>query len=425
MNISIVVLDGFGIGAMPDAYRLRESDSRANTAASLVQWASDVRRKPLEIPNLLSVGLGLIDTELDSLRVNEDLPKPLERSGIVSRVRRASLGYPGADTFAGHQTMMGADMTQVIMARVGEYLDPIIQPLESAGHHVHLLDGDKPLIVVDGGILVHDNLEADPALNWNVTGRLSEFTFDQIKDVALIVREVAPVARVIAGGGYSGLPLTSYVRPGLEGTLGVDTPATGFYKNGGFQVVHLGARIDHQHQLPQLAVSQGVAVNLIGKAADILVTDNEVSRFPGVDSEANLARTAQCMKQGRADGAVATLNVTNIQETDLAGHQQDPARYVEVIELFDNWLGEQLGQLRSGDVLIITADHGNDPLIGHSLHTREFVPVIAITASVAVVPGVVSWSRPLDSLADIGASCAQMLGIDVGLMGNGHAVELV
>jgi phosphopentomutase len=100
------------------------------------------------------------------------------------------------------------------------------------------------------------------------------------------------------------------------------------------------------------------------------------------------------------------LIVANVQETDLSGHEQNPRRYADVLELVDRMLPELLDQLGDDDVLLITGDHGNDPTIGHAQHTREYTPVLVVGPAV----------RPVDiglreSLADIGATAADLLGV--------------
>ena len=67
---------------------------------------------------------------------------------------------------------------------------------------------------------------------------------------------------------------------------------------------------------------------------------------------------------------------TNVQETDLAGHSQSTTRYKEILEIADAGLSDILNELQDDDVLVIMADHGNDPKIGHSKHTRENVPLL-------------------------------------------------
>jgi phosphopentomutase len=109
------------------------------------------------------------------------------------------------------------------------------------------------------------------------------------------------------------------------------------------------------------------------------------------------------------EGALATfetgLMVANVQETDLAGHEQDADRYAQVLETVDRRLAGLLPMLRTGDLLLVTADHGNDPTVGSSRHTREFVPVLGYGSGLAA-----RELGTLDTLADVGATLAGWLG---------------
>ncbi|MFF3750793.1 phosphopentomutase [Streptomyces sp. NPDC002018] len=396
----IVVLDGFGIGAMPDAGALRPGDLAADTCGHVLDHCRSALGRPLRLPALGSLGLGLV-------RPHRDLARD---TALPVAVGRAALGYPGADTFAGHQTMMGADFSRVTVARLAEHLDEVASALGAAGHRVARLDG-RPLLVVDGSVLVHDNLEADPGINWNASGRLTDLPFDRVLSVARTVRTVAPVARVIAVGGHADGPLAAYVREGDGGTVGLDTPASGFYRNGGLEVRHLGAELDHTRQLPQQAARAGIPVTLAGKAADILVCEGAVRR-PAVATADVLEHTLEAVVRAPGDALV----VANVQETDLAGHQQDAERYGRILERTDAGLAALIGLLdRPGDRLIVTGDHGNDPTIGHAHHTREYVPVLTHR------PGAARVERLPDAptLADVGATAAWSLGLDTGALANG------
>ncbi|KOX30349.1 mutase [Streptomyces sp. NRRL F-4707] len=399
----IVVLDGFGVGAMPDAGTLRPGDAAADTLGHLLDHWRTAHGRDLKLPALAGLGLGLVHPH----------PALAARTGLPVAVGRAALGYPGADTYAGHQTMMGADFSAVTVALLADHLDPVAGALRAAGHAVEPLK-DLPVLVVDGAALVHDNLEADPGINWNVSGRLEDLSFGQILSIAETVRSVAPVARVIAVGGHADGPLSAFVRRGDGGTFGLDTPASGVYRNGGLEVQHLGAPLDHTRQLPDLAARAGIPVTLVGKAADILACDAAVRR-PAVPTADVLAHT---LEAARADGDA--LVVANVQETDLAGHQQDADRYGTVLERADQGLGDLIALLDSpGDRLIVTGDHGNDPTLGHAFHTREYVPVLVHR------PGTATAHLPdAASLADLGATAAESLGLAPAGLANGTALSV-
>ncbi|OEV29211.1 mutase [Streptomyces nanshensis] len=389
---------------MPDAGALRPGDRAADTLGQLLDHCRHVHGRHLRLPALGALGLGLLRPH----------PALASRTALPVAVARARLGYDGADTYAGHQTMMGADFSRVGVARLGGHLTEVAQALERAGHKAVPLEGG-PVLVVDGYVLVHDNLEADPGINWNVSARLADQPFERILAVARTVREVAPVARVIAVGGHSDRPLPAFVRQGDGGTAGLDTPATGFYRNGGLRVQHLGAPVDHSRQLPGLAARAGAAVTLVGKAADILACGSAVRR-PAVRTDEVLAHTLSAVRAAGETGGTPALVVANVQETDLAGHQQDAVRFGAVLQEADAGLGALLRELdRPDDRLIVTADHGNDPAIGHAFHTREYAPVLihrpGTGGSGAAAPAVLPDAG---SLADVGATAARFLGIGEG-----------
>lgn len=399
----IVVIDGFGVGAMPDAGSLRPGDLTADTCGHVLDHCRAELGRPLRLPALGALGLGLVHPHPDLAR----------RTDRPVAAGRAALGYPGADTFAGHQTMMGADFSRVTVAPLAGHLEEVSGALKSAGHLVEPLVG-RPLLLVDGAVLVHDNLEADPGINWNASGRLDDISFDRVLGIARTVRAIAPVARVIAVGGHADGALTTYVRDGDGGTVGLDTPATGFYRNGGLQVRHLGVELDHTRQLPDVAARAGVPVTLVGKAADILACEAAVRR-PAVATGEVLEHTLAAVRGGRGG-----LVVANVQESDLAGHQQDTGRYGSVLEQVDVGLAELTGLLTApGDRLIVTADHGNDPTIGHAYHTREYVPVLIHrpdAAGIELLPDAAT-------LADVGATAAAALGLDAGALTTGETLR--
>ena len=99
---------------------------------------------------------------------------------------------------------------------------------------------------------------------------------------------------------------------------------------------------------------------------------------------------------------------TNIQETDLAGHSQSPAVYERILETADKGIGELLPLLTSEDVLLVMADHGNDPAIGHSRHTRECVPLLVYKKGVT---GKRLGTRK--TLSDVGTSVCDSFGVKV------------
>jgi len=108
------------------------------------------------------------------------------------------------------------------------------------------------------------------------------------------------------------------------------------------------------------------------------------------------------------------LVFTNLVDFDTQyGHRNDPAGYAANLERFDRRLSALLSKLRSGDLFVITADHGNDPTTPSTDHAREYVPVFLVGEGVR--PGVDIGTRP--TFADLGQTVADVFG--VGPLANG------
>ncbi len=95
----------------------------------------------------------------------------------------------------------------------------------------------------------------------------------------------------------------------------------------------------------------------------------------------------------------------NVQETDLSGHRQDPDLYWQVLEKSDVGIAKIMQLMNDEDILVVTADHGNDPYIGHGQHTREKVPLLVHKLGLENV-----YLGERNTLADIGASVAEYFG---------------
>jgi phosphopentomutase len=172
-RVIILVLDALGIGAMQDVPRTRPRDAGANTLLHLLEWAERDLDKPLSLPNLARLSLGKV-------LEHSILTKDADGSGTV--VGSAALGYPGADSYIAHQTMMGSDMTAIGLEPFSELEQLVAEALVAAGHEVRRALPDLPVLLVDGCMVVGDNLEADPGLNYNVTGSLELTSFGEVKE---------------------------------------------------------------------------------------------------------------------------------------------------------------------------------------------------------------------------------------------------
>ena len=390
----VLVLDGFGVGAAPDS---SPADAEMNTLRHIAD------RVDLDLPALSSLGLSrLVPGALPPVAVS-----------------RAAYGFlmpvhPGADTYMGHQELMGGGLSMVELKLMSELSAAVTQALESAGHRVEALIPGHSMLLVDGIAVVHDNIEARARLNVNVTASLDDITFDDLTAIGKVVRQAIQVSRVIVVGsrGYDVAGIRAHIVERGAGHIGVDTPALGVY-NEHYQVRHLGLEFPIERQLPTRVREAGGKVVLLGKAADVV-------RCDGATRE-NLVPTSEVFDATlrHLDSMEDGLVVANVQETDLAGHEQDPERYGRVLHAIDGRINELLGRVGPDDCLFITADHGNDPTSGSSRHTREFVPVLAYSPAFDPVDlGIRS------TLADVGATIADLLSLQALDSGTSFAKEI-
>lgn len=110
----------------------------------------------------------------------------------------------------------------------------------------------------------------------------------------------------------------------------------------------------------------------------------------------------------------------NVQETDLAGHAEDAEWYAEMLNVTDQWLASFLPQMEEDDLMIVMADHGNDPTIGHSSHTREYVPLL-ITGPKAKAANI----GTRQTMADIGATFSDFFDLPATEQGTSFLKEII
>ena len=398
-RVILLIIDGLGLGEMPDVPQVRPQDRGADTLGHVVRAVGS-----LSLPNLERMGLGTV-APTSGLRVE---PQPLAARGICF------LGYDGADTYLGHQVLMGSRVPEVPEELFEVVRDDVVAALRRAGHGVEPAADDVSALWVDGKIVVGDNLESDPLQTYHCVGSLDDLAYEQIVRVAEVVRDVARVRRVVAMGGQGFT--TAEVRRCVErrptGQCGVNNVALGLYTKQ-YIVRHLIRGSRPEVQIPTILRRAGWPVALIGKVADVIACEG-AEMEPHVPTPLVLEATYRALDRVRR-GFIAI----NIQETDLAGHDQDATRYAETLLLSDRGVGEILGRLGPGDLFIITGDHGNDPTIGHDKHTREFTPLLVVGEGIPPRP-----LAPRESLADIAATIAEVFGVGRPEIGKSFWPEL-
>jgi phosphopentomutase len=206
------------------------------------------------------------------------------------------------------------------------------------------------------------------------------------------------VSRVIVFGG-PGIDvdtIMSHVKLRANGQIGVDSPSLGVY-NERLSVQHLGYGVDPDRQAASILARKGIPVVLIGKMADLIICPGAIKN-PLVPTPLVM----EAIRRSYNDLPDAFIAAT-VQETDLAAHEGDFHRLANVLEQVDQGLGILLDEMAAEDVLIICADHGNDPIMNVGLHTREETPLLVYRKG---HPGISLGVR--NTLADIGATVAHL-----------------
>ena len=377
-RIFTIVIDSLGAGAMPDAaeYGDAGTDTLGHISESVDSFV---------IPNLQKLGMA----NLHPLKQVEAVKKPLAHYG---KLREASTGK---DTMTGHWEMMGLQITKPFKTFTDTGFPPeLIAELEKrTGHKVignkaasgtAILDELAEEEIATGHMIVYTS--ADSVLQ--ICGNEETFGLEELYRCCEIAREITmkdewKVGRIIA------------------------RPYVG-KKKGEFK------RTSNRHDYALKPYGRTALNALKDKGYDVISVGKIADIFDGEGiTEANKSKSSvhgmeQTMEIAQRD--FTGLCFVNLVDFDaLWGHRRNPEGYAQELEKFDVKLGELLPLLQEDDLLIITADHGNDPTHTGTDHTREKVPFIAYSPSMKE-NGQLPES---DTFAVIGATIADNFGVDM------------
>lgn len=397
----VIVLDSFGVGAMADVAKVRPRDLGSTTAGHIIE-----KMPAIKLPTLEKLGLmNALGYEIGSHHFSKE-----------ANYGTANLAHHGADSFLGHQEIMGTTPKVPLIQPFNQKIAEVEANLVENGYSVRRVgEPGTQILVVNDYATVGDNLETDYGQVYNVSACLDLISFSDLSKLGQVVREVVEVSRVITFGGeqVTLADLLGAFKTKNAEIAGVDAPESGVY-NHGYQVVHLGYGIDKKVQTPTILDNHGITNSFLGKIADIIQTDSQ-RLFPGVDSD----YLFDCLLSEVRDVTEGFIAL-NIQETDLAGHAEDVGRYADRLELSDRRIAELLPLLVEGDILVVMADHGNDPTIGHSNHTRERVPLLIYSPN---VKGKVIGERT--TMADVGATVADFFKVEAPQHGSSFLNKII
>ena len=377
-RIFTVVIDSLGVGALPDAANY--GDTGTDTLGHISQAMDSFK-----IPNLQKLGMA----NLHQLKQVAPAEKPM---GYYTYLYEASTGK---DTMTGHWEMMGLHITKPfktftdtgfpkelldeLSARTGRV---IIGNKSASG--TEILDELAEEEIATGHMIVYTS--ADSVLQ--ICGNEETFGLDELYRCCEIARDITmkdewKVGRVIARP-YVGKKKGEFKR----------TPNRHDYALKPYGRTTLNALKD-----------AGYEVISVGKIFDIFDGEGLTESNKSKSSVLGMEQPIEIAKRD-----FEGLCFVNLVDFDaLWGHRRDVAGYAAELERFDEKLGILLNELKDDDLLIITADHGNDPTHTGTDHTRERVPFIAYSPSL-------QGSGKLDNtdtFAVIGATIADNFGVEM------------
>lgn len=386
-RIFVIVLDSLGVGAMPDSKEY--GDIGVDTFGHIGE-----KMGTMQIPNLQKLGMA----NLHSIPGVEPVKQPL---GVYTKLRERSLGK---DTMTGHWEMMGLYITKpFITFTENGFPDDLIKELEKeTGRKVIGNKSASGTVILDelgeeeiqkGHLIVYTSADSVMQIcgNEETMGLENLYHYCEIAR-KLTMKDEWKVGRVIA------------------------RPYVG-KKKGEF------VRTSNRHDYALKPFSKTVLNALKEEKYDVISVGKIYDIFDGEGlTESNKSKSSvhgmeQTIEKARSD--FKGLCYTNLVDFDaLWGHRRNPIGYGQEIERFDKKLGELLEVMRNDDLLIITADHGNDPTYTGTDHTREKVPFIAYSPSM-------KQGKPIeeqDTFAVIGATIAKNFNVPMPEGTIGHSI---
>ncbi len=386
-RVTMIVLDGVGVGALPDAAKYADegSNSVGNTAKAV---------GGLNLPNMGRLGLG-------NLTKIEGVPPRQDTLGAYGRLAEASAGK---DTTFGHWELTGV-------------ISPRPLPTYPEGFPRELIDEYERRIVrktlgnkaISGTVVIDELGEEHMRTGYPIVYTSADSVFQVAAHEEVIpLDELYRICRI--------------AREMLAGEHGVGRviarPFIG--EPGGF--ARTGNRRDFSLPPPEPTlldrlVEAGWEVIGVGKIDDIFTARGLTDCHHTVD---NAVACDEVIRLLRSDSTGFIL--ANLIEYDmLYGHRNDPEGYAEALERFDARLPEIMEAMQPRDVLFIVADHGNDPTTPSTDHSREYVPLLVYGPQ---VKGAVDLGTR-ETFADVGATVAELLGIERLRNGTSFAQEIL
>jgi phosphopentomutase len=381
----VIVIDSLGVGELPDAavYGDEGSNTLGNIAAQV----------PLRIPNLRALGISRV-VPLAGL---PPVPAPL---GAFGRMAERS---PGKDSVTGHWELMGLQLEKAFPTFPDGFPGDAMREFERR-------IGLRTLgnVVASGTKIIDDLGPEHIRTGWPIIYTSADSVFQIAAHEEVIpVPDLYRLCEIAYEQFVDGMGLGRVIARPFVGEPG------SFRRTAN----------RHDYAIPPYAdtlldrlTSAGIAVRSIGKIADL---------FAGRGIGSSVKTASDALGMDAFERAVAEappgLVFGNLVDFDaMYGHRNDTVGYAANLERFDQRLGGLLPMLREDDLLVLTADHGNDPTTPSTDHSREFVPVLAYGARVR--PGVDLGQRA--TYADLGQTLAEVFCVGPLACGRSFLAEM-
>lgn len=374
-RVLILVLDGLGVGELPDAADF--GDSGSCTLGNLAEAVGGLR-----LPHLGKMGLA----NIIPVRGVPVADRPTAAYG------KMTMKAAGKDTTSGHWEMMGVILHRPFPTYPHGFPPEVIKPFEEKiGRKVI---GNKP---ASGTEIIQ---ELGP-LHMETGCPIVYTSADSVFQVAAH-EEVIPVAELyricsIARGILSGRHAVGRV---------IARPFAG--KPGGFWRTPRRRDFSLAPPRPTLfdsLAAAGYQVVAVGKVNDIFAGKGVTDVVAAAGNEEIFKRALDSLQQLNCGLVFATL----VDFDTLYGHRNDARGFARALEEFDCWLSSADGLLKEEDLLVITADHGCDPTTESTDHSREFVPLLIAGPRVNPV-----FLGTRETMADLGATLAEFFRVERG-----------
>lgn len=386
-RVHLIVLDSVGIGEAPDAALF--GDEGSNTLGHIGEELDGLR-----LPNLERLGLGNIAPVRGVAAQDETL-------GFYTKMEEASVGK---DTMTGHWEIMGLNIDKPFKVYPNGFPEELIEELESkTGRKVI---GNKPAsgtAIIDelgeehmktGSIIVYTS--ADPVLQIAMHEEI--IPIEEQYRICEIAREITLKPEFLVGRVIA--------RP----FIGKPNDFTRTTNRHDYALKPFGKTVMNELK------DKGYDVIAIGKIADIYNGEGVTEAVRTTGNMDGVDKLLDVMNQ-QFEG----LSFVNLVDFDaLYGHRRDPVGYGKALEEFDARLPEIIKAMDTEDLLIITADHGNDPTFPGTDHTREFVPLLVYSPSNAA-SGELEIRK---TFADIGATIAENFQVDKPEFGKSFLADI-